>query len=150
MRSLRMALAQVSLWAMGLCLLALVGLDFWQVVQRYVLGQSWPWAGDVGVILLLTLAWIGAGHLWLSRGHIAVEFLPLTSLWSRVLRVAFDLIAVIGGAILIPMTWDTMVAYSFIDLPTLPVSGAVKYAPVAAGLTFLTASAALVLFSRRP
>ncbi len=143
------ALVRASLWAMGLCLLSLVSLDFWQVIQRYVLGVSWPWAGDVSIILLLTLAWIGAGHLWLRRAHIAVDLLGAGPRTARALAVIFDLAALIGGIILMPQIFDTMAAYSFIDLPTLPVSGSIKYAPVALGTGFLCIAAALMLVVRR-
>lgn len=146
---LRAALARISLGAMGLCLLAMVSLDAWQVIQRYGLGTSWPWAGDVSIILMLTLAWIGAGHLWLTRGHIAVDLLPAEGTAARVLSVLFDLGVLIGGLILIPMTWETMAAYSFIELPTMPLPGSVKYMPVAAGLIFLTLASALMLIPRR-
>lgn len=147
---LRAGLARISLWAMALCLLALVTLDFWQVIQRYLLGASWPWAGEVGIILLLSLAWIGAGHLWLVRGHIAVDLIAGGTRAARILSVAFDAVVLGGGLILMPLIFDTMAAYSFIDLPTLPVSGAVKYAPLAAGTLFLCVAAALMLVTRRP
>ena len=147
--TIRKTLAHISLWAMGLCLTTLVSLDFWQVIQRYALGQSWPWAGDVSVILLLTLAWIGAGYLWLVNGHIAVDFLPLKDTQLNALKTVFDGVVLIGGVVLIPMTWDTMQAYSFIDLPTLPVSGSIKYVPVAVGLGFLTLAAALTFLKHR-
>lgn len=142
---LRAGLARVSLWAIGLCLVALVALDFWQVIQRYVLGVSWPWAGDLSIILLLALAWIGAGHLWLARGHIAVDLLPFG---ARLLPL-FDLVVLVGGALLLPLIWETMAAYSFIDLPALNVSGAVKYWPLLAGTGFLCVAAALMLVVRR-
>jgi TRAP-type C4-dicarboxylate transport system permease small subunit len=145
---LRNTLATVSGWAMGLCLLALVGIDFAQVVLRYGLGAGWPWAGDVSVILLLTLAWIGAGHLWLTRGHIAVDLIPADGRAGRALSLAFDGLALAGGLVLLPMTWDTMAAYGMIDLPALGLPASVKYAPVALGLGFLTLAAALMLARR--
>ncbi|MCE8009640.1 TRAP transporter small permease subunit [Aestuariivita sp.] len=150
LRSAHKILARASLWAMGLCLLVLVTLDFWQVIQRYVLGVSWPWAGDVSIILLLGLAWIGAGHLWLTRRHIAVDLLGAGARMTRALTVLFDLTVLIGGLVLLPLIFDTMAAFSFIDLPTLPVSGAIKYAPVAVGTGFLCLAAALMLVLRRP
>ena len=129
--------------------MALVALDFWQVIQRYLLGVSWPWAGDVSIVLLLSLAWIGAGHLWLVRGHIAVDLLAANPRISRALAVVFDLAVLIGGAILLPLIFETMAAYSFIDLPTLPVSGSIKYAPVAVGTGFLCLAAGVMLVTRR-
>ena len=142
------ALRRGSAVAMGLCLATLVGLDAAQVALRYGLGRGWPWAGDVSVILLLTLAWLGAGHLWLARGHIAVDLVDGTGPAGRALAVAFDLVALIGGLVLLPMTVATMQAYSFIDLPVLPLPGSVKYAPVALGLAFVTLAAAIALARR--
>jgi TRAP-type C4-dicarboxylate transport system permease small subunit len=141
-------LRRVSAVFMALCLVALVGIDFAQVVLRYGLGTGWPWAGDLSIVLLLSLAWIGAGHLWLVRGHIAVDLILGDSRLGRTLALAFDLLVLVGGAVLLPMTVRTMQAYSFIDLPALPLPGSVKYMPVAAGIAFLVLAAALVLAQR--
>ncbi len=133
---------------MGAILAGLVALDVAQVVMRYGFGTGWPWAGDVAVIALLTLAWIGAGHLWLTRGHIAVDLIAPDSRAGRALRLAFDVVALAGGLILLPMTARTMEAYGFIDLPVLPLPGSVKYLPVALGLGFVALAAALLLLGR--
>ncbi len=141
-------LCRVSAIFMGLCLIALVGIDFAQVVLRYGFGIGWPWAGDVSIILLLTLAWIGAGHLWLTRGHIAVDLIAPASRLGRVLWLGFDILVLVGGIVLLPMTLKTMQAYGFIDLPALPFSASVKYMPVAAGIAFVVLAAAIVLIRR--
>jgi len=133
---------------MALCLILLVGIDFSQVVLRYGFGMGWPWAGDVSIILLLSLAWIGAGHLWLTRGHIAVDLIAPASRTGRGFWLAFDLLVLIGGAVLLPMTLTTMQAYSFIELPTLPLPGSIKYMPVAAGIAFVVLAAGVVLIRR--
>lgn len=141
-------LSGVSAVFMGLCLIVLVGIDFAQVVLRYGFGLGWPWAGDVSIILLLSLAWIGAGHLWLKRGHIAVDLIAPASRAGRALWLLFDLLVLVGGAVLLTMTVKTIQAYSFIDLPALPLPGSVKYMPVAAGILFVVLSAGLVLIRR--
>lgn len=134
--------------AMGAVLAALVALDVAQVALRYGPGWGWPWAGDVSVILLLTLAWLGAGHLWLARGHIAVDLIAPASRAGWALWLAFDVAVLAGGLALLPMTLRTMEAYGFIDLPVLPLPGSVKYMPVAAGIAFVTLAAAIVLLRR--
>lgn len=142
------ALRGLSGALMGAILAALVALDVAQVVLRYGLGGGWPWAGDVSVILLLTLAWLGAGHLWLARGHIAVDLIAAGSRAGRALWVGFDAVVLVGGLALLPMTARTMEAYGFIDLPVLPLPGSVKYVPVAVGLAFVTLAAAIMLLRR--
>lgn len=141
-------LVRVSAVLMGLLLITLVAIDFGQVVLRYGFGMGWPWAGDLSIILLLTLAWIGAGHLWLTRGHIAVDLIAEVSRAGRALRVVFDLMVLLGGLILVPMTFRTMQAYGVIDLPALPLPASVKYMPVAVGMCFVVLASALVLVRR--
>ena len=134
---------------MGARLVALVSLDFLQVVLRYLLGDGFTWGGDVAVILLLTLAWLGAGHAWLARSHIAVELFAL----PPALRAALDVVAIAGALILAPQLVATIDAFGFIDLPSLPVSASVKYWPVALGVAFVAIAAAidlLLLWDERP
>ena len=151
LKRLRSALLRVSAFLLALLLALLVTLDFAQVVMRYVLGTGWSWAGDVSVIMLLSLGWMGAGHLWLSRSHIVVDLLPGSDAGRR-LRVWLDTaasIAVVAGVvILLPMIVTTIETYGLIVLPALGVSGAVKYWPVMAGATYLAVAAALDLAIR--
>ena len=146
--ALAAALLHASAAAMGAILAALVALDVAQVVLRYGAGRGWPWAGDLSVILLLTLAWIGAGHLWLARGHIAVDLIAPASRAGRALWLAFDAAVLAGGIALWPMTLRTMAAYGFIDLPALPLAASAKYLPVAAGTAFAALAAAILLVRR--
>ena len=141
------ALTAVSGALMALLLLALVTLDALQVALRYALGTGWPWAGDLAVILLLSLAWIGAGHLWLLGGHVAVDLLDRPRL-ARALHAAFGLAVVVGGAVLLPLAVETMAVYGTIDLPALPVPASVKYAPVAVGTAYVVAAAMVRLVAR--
>ena len=141
----RRACLRVSAGALGALLAALVALDFAQVLMRYALGRGWPWAGDVSIILLLSLAWLGAAHLWLDRGHIAVALVPVGTGLHRVLSTLWSFAALAGAVALAPHLIDTISAYAMIDLPALALPASAKYLPVAAGLALLVAAAALDL-----
>lgn len=135
----------VSGAALGLILTALVCIAFGDVVLRYLFGGGWAWSGTVSTVLLLWLAWIGAGHLWLADGHIAVTLTGARA--RRWLMRLFGLVVIGGGLILVPMALRTMEAYSFIDLPVLGWTASVKYLPVAVGTGYLVAAAALAMLA---
>ena len=134
---LRRGLLFASATLMGLILAGLVTLDFLQVVLRYLLGDGFVWGADVSVIALLTLAWLGAGHAWLARAHIAIALFEQ----PRLIRVAANLAVVAGAVALAPLLLQTIDAFGFIDLPSLPLTAAVKYWPVVAGVAFLVVAA---------
>ena len=135
---------------MAAILLALVSLDAAQVTLRYLLGAGWPWAGDLAVILLLSLAWIGAGHLWWTGAHVAVDLLTDRPRLRAGLRAVFGVTVVAGGIALVPMTARAMAAYGLIDLPALPLPASAKYLPVAVGASYAVLAAALRLAAPRP
>ena len=141
------ALHAASGAAMGALLIVLVGIDVMQVALRYGFGVGWPWAGDLTIVLLLSLAWIGVGHLWLSGGHIGVRLLPPQA--ARVADGAFALLALAAILLAVPMTWQAVGLYAAIDLPALPLPMAAKYVPVLGGLVWLGAAIALRLLARR-
>lgn len=138
---IRRALLSASSLLMGLLLVGLVTLDFLQVVMRYLLGGGFVWGADVAVIALLTLAWLGAGHAWLARAHISIVLFEQ----PRWIRVAANLLVIVGTVALAPLLMQTIDAFGFIDLPSLPLSAAVKYWPVAIGAAFLVLAALLDL-----
>ncbi len=145
--AIKAVVLKLSTAVLAACLLALVTLDFLQVVLRYLFGAGWPWAGDLSIVLILMLAWVGAGHLWLLGGHIAVDLTAGNRRLFRYLQILFGLAVVGGGLVLLPMTVETMSAYGAIDLPALPLPASVKYLPVAVGTLYLVAAASLVLVS---
>ena len=137
----RRALLGASAVLMGLILAGLVTLDFLQVVLRYALGDGFVWGGDASVIALLTLAWLGAGHAWLAGSHIAIALFPQ----PRLVRIGADAAMIAGIVVLAPLLLQTIDAYGFIDLPSLPVTAAVKYWPIAGGALFLAVAALIDL-----
>lgn len=48
------------LTGLGLVLIAMVALSFWNVFSRYVLGAAILWADEVLVFAMIGLAWLGA------------------------------------------------------------------------------------------
>lgn len=142
-------LAAASGALLALILLALVTLDALQVALRYLLGTGWPWAGDLAVILLLSLAWIGAGHLWLGGGHVAVDLLPDRPRLRAALDAAFGLCVVLGGLLLLPLALDTLAVYGTIALPALPVPASAKYVPVVLGTLYVVVAAVIRLAAPR-
>lgn len=142
------ALARASGWAMAAILIALVAIDVAQVGLRYALGAGWPWAGDLTIVLLLSLAWIGAGHLWLRSAHIGVRLLPARA--ARRADAAFALLALAAIGVALPMVWQAVRLYGAIDLPALPLPMSAKFVPVLGGLVWLAAAIALRAAARRP
>lgn len=133
---------------LGALLLAMVLLDGSQVLMRYGFNTGITWGGDVASLLLLSLGWLGAPALWLSRSHIAVDLFPGSALGGRVARAITDIAMIIGAAWLFHASLGALEAYSFIELPVLPVSASVKFLPITIGAALLALVALLNLLDR--
>jgi TRAP-type C4-dicarboxylate transport system permease small subunit len=147
----RRRLAAVLRFMLGAILTALVCLDATQVVLRYLFLVGVAWGGDVATLLLFALAWLGAPLLWLSRGHISVDFVTalLGSRGRARLNATLDVVMIAGAGVLAAITVEAMEAYSLIDLPTLGTSAAVKYVPIFAGCALLALSGLINLLADR-
>jgi TRAP-type C4-dicarboxylate transport system permease small subunit len=148
MTRLRGVLETVFRALLGLLLLAMVALDGGQVLLRYVFSSGVVWGGDVSALLLLTLGWLGAPALWLNRSHIAVDLFPGSALGGRAARAVLDIVMIAGGVWLFHASLGALEAYSFIDLPVLPLSASVKYLPITVGAALLALVALLNLLDR--
>lgn len=128
-------------------LVALVVMDAIFVLLRYVFGIGVAWGSDVGLLLLMLLAWLGLPLLWLKGSHIAIDLLSgrssarVKQIATAALHVAFAVFA----AALAFVAVQAMEAFSFIDMPSLPVSAAIKIAPILAGAGLSVVAAALRL-----
>lgn len=133
---------------LGALLLAMVLLDGSQVLMRYGFNTGITWGGDVASLLLLSLGWLGAPALWLSRSHIAVDLFPDSALGARIARAITDIVMIIGAAWLFYASLGALEAYNFIELPVLQVSASVKFLPISTGAALLALVALLNLLDQ--
>jgi TRAP-type C4-dicarboxylate transport system permease small subunit len=150
MRLAEAALDRLLATLLPLLLLALVGLTLVQVALRYLAGAALPWAEEAAIVLLILLAWIGVGLLWLRDAHIGIDMLPskLGPGGRTALLAAIDLLAIAAGLGLAYVAEGTIEVYWSIDLLALGLPAAVKYLPVQAGAALLALCAALRLLRR--
>jgi TRAP-type C4-dicarboxylate transport system permease small subunit len=132
------------------CLLALVAIDATLVVLRYAFNSGVVWSGEVGVLLMMTLAWTGLPLLWLKGGHIAIDLFghSISPDVRRGLGLVLDVTFGVLAVILIVFALRAANAYSFIDMAVLPVSAAVKFWPIVAGATLSVAAVVFRLADR--
>ena len=128
-------------------LVVLVLMDAVFVLLRYAAGIGVIWSSDVGLLLLMVLAWLGLPLLWLKGSHIAIDLVSGRSsagakrTAALSLHVAFATFALALAFVAI----QAMEAFSFIDMPSLPVSAAIKFAPILAGAGLSVVAAGLRL-----
>jgi TRAP-type C4-dicarboxylate transport system permease small subunit len=132
---------------LGATLGTLIVLDSTLVVLRYVFGIGVAWGGDVGILLLMALAWLGLPLLWLRRGHIAMDVVSgrVSPVLMRAAAIALELSFGVASIALAIVGFETMEAFSFIDMPSLPMSQSIKIAPIVTGAVLGIAAAALRL-----
>lgn len=120
--------------AIGAGLAFIAALAVLQVVLRYVFADSITWVEEVSVLVLLWIAWVGAIHLWLARGHIAVDLLiPAAGPWRRGLAAVLDIAAIVFGLALVWAADATIAAFGGVVMGSLELPGEVKFYPIAAG-----------------
>lgn len=144
---------EIALTALvAFCLVALVAMDATLVVLRYVFNTGVAWSGEVGVLLLMTLAWIGLPLIWLKGGHIAIDLFgraapPRT---RRLAGIALDVGFGVLAVILTIVATRAADAFSFIDMAVLPLSGDVKFWPIIAGGALAVVAVLFRLVDRTP
>ena len=133
---------------MGATLATLIMLDSTLVVLRYQLGIGVAWGGDVGILLLMALAWLGLPLLWLRRGHIAMDVVSgaVTPALKQAAAIALQLLFGAASVALAIVGVEAMEAFSYIDMPSLPMSQSIKIAPIVTGAVLGVAAAALRLY----
>lgn len=127
--------ARLSLWAMYVacaCLLGLLGVVVYGVVQRYVFNDAPPYVEQVALLLVISVAMFGAAAGVRDSGHIGldslVNALPVRArFWCQVavylLVAAFAIALFAGGAEMALSTHGS-------TIPTLGISEAYRYLPV--------------------
>jgi len=131
---LRRLLLGLTRHGLGAGLAFMAGLAVLQVVLRYLFAASITWVEEVSVLALLWIAWMGAVHLWLARGHIGVDLLvPTVGKGRDRLNRLLDLSAIAGGLLLVWAAQATVAAFGGVVMGSLEIPGAIKYYPVVFG-----------------
>jgi TRAP-type C4-dicarboxylate transport system permease small subunit len=133
---------------LGATLATLIVLDSTLVVLRYQFGIGVAWGGDVGILMLMALAWLGLPLLWLRRGHIAMDVVS-GAVPPRLKRLAAIALQFLFGAASIALAivgLETLEAFSVIDMPSLPLSQSIKIAPIVTGAVLGVVAAAVRLY----
>ena len=132
---------------LGATLVTLITLDSTLVVLRYQFGVGVAWGGDVGILLLMALAWLGLPLLWLRAGHLAMDVVSgaVSPVLKRAAAISLQLAFGAASIALAIVGLETLEAFSFIDMPSLPVSQSIKIAPIVTGAVLGVAAAAVRL-----
>lgn len=150
MRLVERALDFTLALLLPLLLAALVSLTLVNVALRYALGASLAWAEEAAIVLMILIAWMGVGLLWLRDAHIGIDWLPekLSPRGRTALLGFIDALAIAAGVGLAVVAQGTVEVYWTLDLLALGVPAAVKYLPVQVGAALLALAAALRLVRR--
>lgn len=137
------ALARLALASAGIALLALVLVQGWQVIARYVLNDSPSWTEPVTVLLLSTLLGLGAAAGVHERRHFAFTLLgdALPPRMRALVRAIAELAIALLGAML--AWWGGML---FLDGLHIPTAGA-PLPQGAASLPLALGGALMALFA---
>lgn len=84
-------------WFCAICLAAILVILFWEVVSRYVLGESAQWRNELPKFIFVGVSLLMATPAWRTDGHIKLGFiinhLPRQS--RNILVVLFQIICLI-------------------------------------------------------
>ncbi|NEK35323.1 TRAP transporter small permease [Rhizobium leguminosarum] len=128
-------LSNAALWLAGTGLVLMTVFVAWQVFCRYVLNDSPSWTEPGSVMLMSWFIFLGAAVGIRENNHLGFDVLlyVLPKSGKRVLRMISDVVILAFGAgmvwyggTLISLTWNT-------TLPSLGISGAFDYLPLAGG-----------------
>ncbi|MBY5810003.1 TRAP transporter small permease [Rhizobium leguminosarum] len=128
-------LSNAALWLAGTGLVLMTVFVAWQVFCRYVLNDSPSWTEPGSVMLMSWFIFLGAAVGIRENNHLGFDVLlyVLPKSGKRVLRMISDVVILAFGAgmvwyggALMSLTWNT-------TLPSLGISGAFDYLPLASG-----------------
>ncbi|QPB18702.1 TRAP transporter small permease [Rhizobium sp. 007] len=128
-------LSNAALWLAGAGLVLMTAFVAWQVFCRYVLNDSPSWTEPGSVMLMSWFIFLGAAVGIRENNHLGFDVLlyVLPKSGKRVLRMISDVVILAFGAgmiwyggALMNLTWNT-------TLPSLGISGAFDYLPLAGG-----------------
>ncbi len=147
--------ARLSRWTLMLacaCLVALLSVVVYGVVQRYVFNDAPPYVEQLALLLVVSVAMFGAAAGVRDAGHIGLDTLvsalpPPAQFGCKVVvqlfTIVFALALLAGGAEMALSTYAS-------TIPTLGLSEALRYVPVLiAGwlITMFSLEHLLALFS---
>ncbi|MBY5615363.1 TRAP transporter small permease [Rhizobium leguminosarum] len=128
-------LSNAALWLAGTGLVLMTVFVAWQVFCRYVLNDSPSWTEPGSVMLMSWFIFLGAAVGIRENNHLGFDVLlyVLPKSGKRALRMISDVVILAFGAgmvwyggALMSLTWNT-------TLPSLGISGAFDYLPLAGG-----------------
>ena len=124
-----------ALWAAGIGLMAMTGMVAWQVYCRYVLNDSPSWTEPGAVMLMSWFIFLGAAVGVKENNHLGFDVLlyVVPKGGKKVLRMISDVVILAFGAGMVWYGYQLSELTSTAILPSLGISGAWDYIPVAAG-----------------
>ena len=108
-------------------------LYFLQVIFRYVLKLPLAWIGEVSVLAMLWLAFVGPAVLIKSEGFISVPLLKLKGKAGRVVTIFLDIIVSVILGLLAYYSLILSVKFKGVILPATSLPRAVVYLAIFAG-----------------
>jgi TRAP-type C4-dicarboxylate transport system permease small subunit len=143
---IRKQLLTITSYLLGLALSVLVLLECVEVVLRYGFSTTLLWSADVSALLLLSLGWLGAGHLWIAGNHLVVDLFqgrfPHFFKWTSALAEVVVLVCIIWLA---PKLMDTVSIYADMVMPAIDMSASIRFVPSMIGLFLISLGSILNL-----
>lgn len=85
--------------ALSAIFLFMLGLNFTQVIFRYVLNKPLTWSEEVSIFLMIATVFLGMALLVLDRDHITIDL--ISGIKSQKLRRFFDLIGIVATGVIL-------------------------------------------------
>ena len=134
------AISTASLYLAGTGLVAMSVIVLWQVIVRFILNWNNSWTEVTAIMVMSWFIFLGAAVGVRENYHLGFDvllyFLPEGS--KKVLRTISDLVVlsfavgmIIYGITLMQLQWNE-------KMPSLGISGAFRYLPLAAGGVLIT------------
>ena len=101
------ALGRVEFAVAWACMVAIVGSLGAGVVFRGLLDQSLAWTGELGVLALVWLTFLGGSALYKRRGHMAVDAVSML-LAPRARRILAASLVALAGATVALVGWHVV------------------------------------------
>lgn len=123
----------------GLNLAILVVLIFFQVLGRYIFGQSYAWIEELSVLILCWTAWTSACLIFKDKRHLKMTFIvdKMPVKWRRLAGLSMGFVILVFLGIVAYTSKGTIEAMSGISFVALPLPINAKYLAVPVGVSLL-------------